>query len=54
MRNTSPEPGEPYDWRKDAIDSYHLALHLKALALGAKRPSTVAELYIAEMHGAIP
>ena len=43
-----------YDWRKDAIDSFHLALHLKALALGHKRPATPAECYWVEQHGSIP
>jgi hypothetical protein len=45
---------DAYDWRKDAQDSFHLALHLKALALGHKRPSTPAEFYYCEAHGAIP
>ena len=43
-----------YEWRADAISSFHYALHMKALAIGAKRPSTVAEIYWAEMYGAIP
>jgi hypothetical protein len=43
-----------YDWRKDAIDSFHLALHFKALALGHKRPSTPAQQYWVEQHGSIP
>lgn len=43
-----------YDWRQDAIDSYHLALHLKALAIGAKRFSTISEMYFQESHGVIP
>jgi hypothetical protein len=43
-----------YDWRKDAIDSFHLALHFKALALGAKRFSTISEMYHQESHGVIP
>lgn len=43
-----------YDWRKDAIDSFHFALHMKALAIGAKRPATVAEFYYCESHGVIP
>lgn len=43
-----------YDWRRDAIDCYHLALHLKALALGAKRFQTIPEMYHQESHGVIP
>ncbi len=43
-----------YDWRKDALDSFHLALHMKALALGHRRPRTPAEVYYCEAHGAIP
>jgi hypothetical protein len=43
-----------YDWRKDAIDCFHLALHFKALALGHKRPATPAEQYWVESHGSIP
>lgn len=43
-----------YDWRLDALRSYHLAMRLKAIAIGSMRPTTPAELYWAEMHGVIP
>lgn len=43
-----------YDWRKDAIDSFHFALHMKALQIGAKRFSTVSEMYWVELNGSIP
>ena len=43
-----------YDWRKDALDSFHLALHLKALAGGHKRFQTISELYWIEQNGSIP
>lgn len=43
-----------YDWRKDALDSFHLALHFKALAIGAKRFSNISEMYFQESHGVIP
>jgi hypothetical protein len=45
---------QAYDWRKDALDCYHLALRLIALRRGAVRPATPCELYYAEMHGVIP
>lgn len=43
-----------YSWRVDAYHCYLLALHMKALAKGSRRPATVAELYWCEMHGVIP
>lgn len=43
-----------YDWRIDAVRCYELALRLKALAIGARRFETVAEMYWQEGHGVIP
>ena len=43
-----------YDWRKDAIDSFHFALHMKALAIGAKRFRTIHEMHWIEQNGEIP
>lgn len=43
-----------YNWRADALASYHLAYRLKAIAKGTVRPATPAEMYWAESHGAIP
>lgn len=43
-----------YDWRRDGIDSYHLALRMIALRLGVRRFRTLPEMYWQEMHGVIP
>lgn len=43
-----------YDWRQDALDCYHLALRMKALAIGARRFETISEMYWCERHGVIP
>lgn len=43
-----------YDWRADAIACYHLALRMKALAIGSMRFSTIPEMYWQERHGVIP
>ena len=43
-----------YDWRKDALDSFHYALRMKALAIGSRRFETVFEMYYQEQHGCIP
>ena len=55
---TNPRPNgagfSVYDWRKDALDSFHLALRLKALAGGHTRFQTISELYWIEQNGSIP
>jgi hypothetical protein len=43
-----------YDWRKDALDCYHLALRYMALKVGSIRPQTIPEMYWVERHGGIP
>lgn len=43
-----------YDWRKDAIDSFTLALRFKALERGSVQFKTIAELYYVESKGLIP
>jgi hypothetical protein len=45
---------EVYDWRKDAIDCYHLALRMIALRLGSRQFHTLPEMYWQESHGVIP
>lgn len=43
-----------YDWRRDAIDCYHLALRMIALRIGSRRFETLPEMYWQEQHGVIP
>lgn len=43
-----------YDAKADGLACWHLAMRLKALAIGSRRPATVWETYWVEMHGAIP
>jgi hypothetical protein len=43
-----------YDWRKDSIECFHLALRLIALRRGAARFKTIPEMYWQEQHGVIP
>lgn len=43
-----------YNWRFDAYLCYLEAIRMKALAIGAIRPSTCFEMYWAEAHGVIP
>lgn len=43
-----------YDWNRDAIDCYHLALRMIALRLGSRRFETLPEMYWQEQHGVIP
>lgn len=42
-----------YNWRLDAYGSYLFALRMKALAIGAQRSATPAEMYWQEQHGQI-
>lgn len=48
------EADPDYNWRLDAYHSYLLAMELKALAVGSRRPRTVWEVYWCELHGVIP
>lgn len=48
------ETPSDYNWRVDAYHSYLLAIHLKALAIGAKQFQTISEMYFQESHGVIP
>ena len=43
-----------YDWRIDALASWHFALRMKSLAVGSRRPATLFELYYCEGLGLIP
>lgn len=43
-----------YDWRKDAINCYTLALRMIALRIGSTRFKTIPEMYWQEQHGVIP
>jgi len=43
-----------YDWRRDAIDCYTLALRMIALRLGVVRFKTIPEMYWQERSGVIP
>lgn len=43
-----------YDWRDDAYASWHLALHMMALACGSVQFTTLPELYFVESRGGIP
>ena len=43
-----------YDWRKDGMDSYTLALRMIALRIGSIRFKTIPEMYYQERHGVIP
>ena len=43
-----------YDWKKDAIDSYELAIRWKSIIGGFRRPSRPLEMYWAEAAGVIP
>ncbi len=44
---------DDYPWRLDAYRSYLFALRMKALAIGARRAATPAEMYWQEAHGTI-
>ena len=43
-----------YDWQKDAIDCYTLALRLIALRIGSVQFKTISEMYWQEAHGIVP
>lgn len=43
-----------YDWRSDALASWHLAIRMMALACGSVQFKTCAELYFVESRGGIP
>lgn len=43
-----------YDWRADAIASWHLALRMMALACGSVQFKSLPELYWQESKGVIP
>lgn len=43
-----------YDWRKDAIDCYWLALRMIALRIGSAQFKTISEMYYIEQNGGIP
>ena len=43
-----------YDWHQDALACFHLAIRLKALAIGSIRFQTIPEMYWQESHGVIP
>lgn len=43
-----------YNWRADALASFHLALRYMALAVGSRQFTTCAELYFVESRGGIP
>jgi len=45
---------QPYNWQRDAIDCYHLALRMIALRIGSRRFETLPEMYWQESHGVIP
>ena len=47
------ETAPDYNWRLDAYRSYLFALRMKALAIGALRAATPAEMYWQEAHGQI-
>lgn len=42
-----------YDWNEDAKACYEYALRMIALRLGARRFSTIPEMYWQEAHGVI-
>lgn len=48
------KPLPPFDWRADAIASFHLALRYMALACGSVQFATLPELYWVESRGGIP
>lgn len=43
-----------YDWRADALASWHLAIRMMALACGSMQFATLPELYWIESKGGIP
>lgn len=43
-----------YDWRADALASWHFWCRMMALAIGARRFETLPEMYFQESRGAIP
>jgi len=43
-----------YDWRKDSLACYMLALRMIALRRGAVGFKTLPEMYWQESHGVIP
>jgi len=45
---------QDYDYKRDGIDSYHLALRMISLRIGSRRFETLPEMYWQERHGVIP
>jgi hypothetical protein len=45
---------KPYNWERDAIGCYTLAIRMISLRIGARRFQTIAEMYWQEQHGVIP
>lgn len=43
-----------YDWQKDSIECWKLAIRWMALTRGFVRPKTCAEMYACEAAGVIP
>jgi hypothetical protein len=43
-----------YDWERDSIECWKLAIRLIAIQRGFRRPATPAEMYLAEAKGSIP
>lgn len=43
-----------YDWERDAIKCYTLAIRMISLRIGARRFETLPEMYWQEQHGVIP
>lgn len=43
-----------YDWERDAIKCYTLAIRMISLRLGSRRFETLPEMYWQEQHGVIP
>lgn len=43
-----------YDWRSDALASWHLAIRYMALAVGSASFQTITEMYFVESRGGIP
>ena len=43
-----------YDWQKDSIECWKLAIRLMALTRGHVRPKTCSEMYVCEAAGVIP
>jgi hypothetical protein len=43
-----------YDWERDAIACYTLAIRMIALRIGSRQFQTIPEMYWQEQHGVIP